>query len=152
VIRAVWLAFWGELNTPSSFRADPQGALVNQVGHVALGAFLSSTLALAYCAVAGEMPFRWPVWAAITLGYLLTVEWFVQRWSGPDSLIDGGFVSLGAAAPLAALREVAFLPSVKLEPQPVQGLAVLAMIVVALAAYVLPRARQKLREDRGAGQ
>ena len=152
MIRAVWLAFWGELNTPSSFRADWYGAMTNAVGHIAMGAFLASALSLAYCAWAGEMPFRWPVWAAITLGYLLTVEWFVQRWSGPDSLIDGGFVSLGAAAPLASLREVAFFPSVKLEPQPLQGLTVLAVILLALAAYVLPRLRQKLRDDQRAGQ
>ena len=152
MIRAVWLAFWGELATPGAYRADPYGALTNQVGHVAMGAFLASALSLAYCAWAGEMPFRWPVWAAITLGYLLTVEWFIQRWSGPDSLIDGGFVSLGAAAPLASLKEVAFFPSVKLEPQPVQGLVVLALICVSLAAYVIPRGLRKLREDRGAAQ
>jgi hypothetical protein len=150
MIRAVWLAFWGELATPGAFRADPYGALTNQVGHIALGAFLASALSLAYCAWFGEMPFRWPIWAAITLGYLLTVEWFVQRWSGPDSVIDGGFVSLGAAAPLAALKEAAFHPKVVLEPQPVQGLVVLAVIVVALAAHVFPRAMQKWRDDQGA--
>lgn len=144
------MAFWGELNTPSAYRADPYGALKNQVGHVAFGAFLASALSLGYCAWFGEMPFRWPIWAAITLGYLLTVEWFVQRWSGPDSLIDGGFVSLGAAAPLAALKEVALYPSVTLEPQPVQGLVVLGVIVLALAVYVIPRALQKSREEGGA--
>lgn len=145
MIRAVWLAFWGEINTPSAFRADPYGALTNQLGHVALGAFLASALSLIYCAAFGEMPFRWPVWAAVTMAYLVAVEWLQQGWSGPDSIIDGAFVSLGAAAPLAALKEVAFFPRVILEPQPKEGLTALACIVAALAVYVYPRAVRKWR-------
>ena len=145
MIRAVLSAFWGELNTPNAYRDDPYGALTNQAGHLALGAFGAAALSLAYCAVGGEMPFRWPVWAGITMVYLLAVEWLWQDWSGPDSVIDGGFVSLGAAVPLAALQEVAFYPNVILEPRPQEGLAILGAIVVALSAYVYPRAVRKWR-------
>lgn len=143
MIRAVWSSFWGELNTPSSFYADPYGALTNASGHMLLGLCLSAGLALAYCAAFGEMPFRWAVWAAVTFGYLILIEWLKQDWQKADSIKDGGFVALGAAIPLLALKEVAFHPKVVLEPKPVEGLAVLAVSVIALAAYVYPRAVRK---------
>lgn len=145
MIRAVWASFWGELNTPNAYRDDPYGALANQAGHLALGAFLASALSLAYCGLFGEMPFRWPVWASVTMTYLVAVEWFQQGWSGPDSVIDGGFVSLGAAAPLVSLKEVAFNPRVVLEPQVEEGLTLLCVIAVALVAHVYPRAVRRLR-------
>lgn len=145
MIRAVWLAFWGELNTPSAYQDDPYGALANQSGHLALGAFLAAALSLAYCGIFGEMPFRWPVWASVVTTYLVAVEWLKQGWSGADSVIDSAFVALGAAAPLVSLKEVAFIPRVVLEPQPREGLTLLAVIVVALAAHVYPRAVRRLR-------
>lgn len=98
MMRAVWLAFWGELNTPSAYQDDPYGALANQSGHLALGAFLAAALSLAYCGIFGEMPFRWPVWASVVTTYLVAVEWLKQGWSGADSVIDSAFVALGAAA------------------------------------------------------
>lgn len=149
MIRAVWQSFWGELSAPSSFPADPYGALTNQAGHLALGFFLSSAAALiastTACAFAGEMPFRLTIWAAVTVGYLVLVEWLQGGWSGADSVIDTAFVSLGAAFPLAALKEVSFQPRVILEARPMEGLSLMAVIVAALAAYVYPRAVRKMR-------
>jgi hypothetical protein len=132
-------AFWGELNTPAAFPNDPYGALTNQAGHLCLGACLVATYCLIFCGIMGEMPYRLPTWALVTFGYLITIEWVGQGWQGPDSVFDGGFVSLGAAAPLVALKEVQFQPKVVLEPQIEQGLTLLAVIAVALAAYVFPR-------------
>lgn len=152
MIGTILRAFWGDLNTPSSFPNDPQGALTNQIGHLALGAFLAAFISLIYCAMAGEMPFRWAVWAGVSAAYLVMIEWLKQDWQKADSLIDGAFVSLGAAAPLAALKEVSFQPKVALEPQPEQGLAVLAVCLVALAAYVYPRAVRKWKERGSIGQ
>lgn len=146
---AVWLAFWGELNTPSSYRADPYGALTNAASHILLGMFFVVLISLLYCLAAGEMPVRFYVWAVVTLGYLFVVERLLQEWNGPDSIVDAGFVGLGAAAPLVALKEVSFQPMVALEPKPLQGLVALAAIVVALAVYVLPRAVRKWRENQG---
>jgi hypothetical protein len=152
MIRAILHAFWGELNTPSSFRADPYGALTNQAGHVAFGAFIAAAICLIYGAWFGEMPYRWPTWVCVTFAYLLLVEWRQQGWKGADSLIDGGFVSLGAAAPLVALKEVSAHPKVILEPQTDEGLAILGAIVVALSAYVYPRALRWWRERKAIGQ
>jgi hypothetical protein len=145
----VWQSFWGELNTPNAFRADPYGALTNASGHVLLGLAASSFISLAYCALVGEMPVRGWVWLVVTFGYLWLIERVVQSWSGPDSIRDGAFVSLGSAVPLVALKEVSIQPIVVLEPQPLQGLVALAAVVVALAAYVFPRARRKWRETQG---
>jgi hypothetical protein len=146
VIGAVWQSFWGELNTPAEFKNDPYGAFTNQAGHLCLGASLVSAYCLMFCGIMGEMPYRLPTWALFTFGYLIAIEWTSQGWKGADSVFDGGFVSLGVAAPLVALKEVQFQPKVVLEPQIEQGLALLALIVVALAAYVLPRAVGKWRE------
>lgn len=149
MIRAVWQSFWGDLNTPSAFRDDPAGAAANQAGHLAIGAFAAAFLSLAYCAIYGEMPFRIAVWLGVTWGYLVAVEWLTQGWKGGDSIIDGAFVSLGAAVPLASLKEVSFQPRVVLEPRPEQGLLILATIAVALAVYVYPRAVRKWRGSHG---
>jgi hypothetical protein len=151
MVRAVWQSFWNELSTPGSFHNDPYGALTNQAGHLCIGAFLVSAYCLTYAGIMGEMPYRLPTWALITFSYLISIEWLQQKWGGADSLIDGGFVSLGAAAPLAALKEVSFQPKVVLEPQPESGLAVLAVIVVALSAYVYPRAIGKWRQGKEIG-
>lgn len=151
MIRKVWQSFWNELNTPGSFPNDPYGALTNQAGHVCIGAFLVSAYCLAFAGLFGEMPYRVPTWGLITVLYLVLIEGIQQKSGGADSLIDGGFVSLGAAAPLAALKEVSFQPKVVLEPQPENGLAVLAVILVALAAYVYPRAVGKWRQGKEIG-
>jgi hypothetical protein len=150
VIRAALKAFWGELNTPAAFPNDPYGALTNQAGHLCLGACLVAAYCLIFCGIMGEMPYRLPTWALVTFGYLISVEWAGQGWQGPDSVFDGGFVSLGAAAPLVALKEVQFQPKVVLEPQVEEGLTMLALIATALAAYVLPRAIGKWREAKEA--
>lgn len=148
MIRAAISAFWSELNTPGAFQNDPYGALTNQAGHLCLGASLVAAYSLIYCGIMGEMPYRLPTWALTTFGYLVAIEWTAQGWKGADSVVDGGFVSLGAAAPLVALKEVQFQPTVVLEPQIEQGLTLLALIAVALAAYVLPRAVGKWRAEK----
>lgn len=149
-VAAVWSAFWGELNTPDSFHARPYAALTNGAGHILLGLWCSAAISLAYCLATGEMPYRWTVWLLVTALYLWLIERIKQDWQKADSVIDGGFVSLGAAVPLAALKEVSFHPKVVLEAQPVWGLVVLAAVPIALAAYVTPRLMQWKRQGGGA--
>ena len=145
MIRSVWQSFWGELNTPSSFHDDPVGAVENQVGHISQGAFITAAICLIYGAWFGEMPYRWPTWVGVALGYLVLIEWVKQGWKGADSLADGGFFVLGSATVLVAFKELPHDSKVVLELQIGPGLAALAAIVIALAAYVYPRAVMKWR-------
>jgi membrane-bound ClpP family serine protease len=153
-VNEVWRMFWGDLNTPSSFPTDPQGAFLNQLGHIAAGLVAAIVLCYAFLLGFGEMPYRWGVWFAIVAIYLVAIEWFTQGWNKADSVIDGAFVALGAAIPLAGLKEIAFHPKVVLEPRPIEGLAVLVISALALAAYVYPRAVRRWKErgsDGGTG-
>lgn len=143
MIRAVWLAFWGDLNTPSSFPSDPAGAATNQSAHMFWGLIAAIVSCMVWHAIFGEMPFRVATWAVLTLAYAVVIEKWQQSWSGPDSIIDTGFWSLGAAIPLFSLKEVSFRPKVVLELQERDTWIVLAVVAVAMMAYILPRAVRK---------
>ena len=142
MIRSVWLAFWAELNTPSNYAADPYGGFTNQASHWAVGIAAAAATCLLFGLLAGEMPPRWGVWLAVTLGYAVWIEKIKQEWAGPDSIVDTGFVALGAALPLASLKETAFRPRIALELHAEAGLAVLAGSAIALLAYVYPRLKK----------
>lgn len=151
MISAILRAFWGDLNTPNKFHADPQGAFVNQLGHMAAGNAAAIFLCYVYLLAMAEMPSRWGVFLLIVAVYLVGIEWIKQGWSKADSFIDGGFVALGAAVPLSGLKELRFQPTVELGIRPIEGLAVMAVCLVALAAYVYPRAVRKWRGSQGGG-
>jgi hypothetical protein len=145
-IVSLFAAFWSELNDPSTYRDDPYGAAVNQLGHVALGAFTVSAVCVIWQLVFGEMPYRVPTWLILTAGYAVLIEWAIQGWSRADSIIDTGFVALGFLIPLASFKEVGrYRDGVTLYlDAPVSG-ACLAATAVMLAVYVAPRAVRKYR-------
>ena len=145
-IFAVLASLWAEINHPSTYLADPYGAAVNQLGHVALGAFTVSAVCVIWQLVFGEMPYRVPTWLILTAGYAVLIEWAIQGWSRADSLIDTAFVALGFLIPLASFKEVGrYRDGVTLYlDAPVSG-ACLAITFVMLAMYVLPRAVRKYR-------
>jgi hypothetical protein len=138
----VWRAFWGEVNTDDHFSADPYGAATNQISHVALAAFVGGHLFVAWWLVVGEMPYRIPVVMGMTLGYLLIVEWWRQRW-GPGSFVDGMFWASGAALLPSWLQEVPMCGTRALVLTPDTGLIASGALVVALALHVAPRAVRK---------
>ena len=146
MIRAVWLSFWGELNTPNSFRSDPAGAATNQSAHMFWGLIAAISACMAWNAEFGEMPHREATWAFVTLFYLVVIEKVQQSWSGADSVIDTAFWSLGAAIPLFSLKEVSFHPKVVLELQERDTWLVLAAVALSLIVYLLPRAVRKWKE------
>lgn len=144
---SVWRAFWGDLNTPSSFPDDPEGGLKNQASHILIGFYLSACLCVIWALIAGEMPHRAAVWPAVTGTYFWFIEWRRQQWQGADTLIDTFFVGLGAAVPLVTLKEVAFRPDIDLRLQMAGAVVIFVAIPVALAAYAIPRVFRKYRRS-----
>lgn len=139
---AIWQAYWGRLNEPSSYWADPEGASKNQLSHWAIGLWLSGTLCLFYAFQFGEMPSRLFVWSLLTIGYFILIEWTKQGWQGPDSVIDTMFFSLGAAVPLVPLKEASFYPEIQLVLREREGLALMLGTAVLYALHIAPRARR----------
>lgn len=142
---SIWRAFWGDLNTPSTYYADPYGAAVNQISHMALGAVAVVAICAAWALIYGEMPYRWGAGVAVVVLYAAVIELGVQRWSGQDSTVDTAFVAMGAAAPLVSLHEVTFLPAIRLEFYAGNALTWLVCAVATLAVYVAPRIRRWAR-------
>jgi hypothetical protein len=132
MIRPAARAFWGDLNDPSTYAADPYGAAVNQLGHIALGSAAVVAICAAWALIYGEMPYRWGTGIAVVVLYAFVVEFWIQKWFGSDSTVDTAFVAMGAAAPLVSLHEASF--------RPVNTLVWLACAVLALAVYIWPRA------------
>lgn len=145
MIWSVWRAFWGELNTPSSFPADPEGGGKNQAAHILIGFYLASVVCILWALAIGEMPHRLAVWPAVTLTYFWLIELRRQQWQGADTLIDTAFVGLGAAVPLVSLKEIAFDPAIDLRLQMPGAVVVFLAIPVMLLAYVAPRIFRKYR-------
>ena len=93
-------------NVFSSYRADPEGWLANQTGHVTAGICLAFVVCLLYWRLFGEMPVRLIAWGIVATGYLL-FEVIKQGWRGADTIEDWIFVvCYGAGAPLYAFKEV----------------------------------------------
>ena len=146
-IFAALAAFWDELNTPTKYQDDPYGAAVNQLGHVALGAFAVSAVCVAWQLAFGEMPYRVSTWLILTTGYALLVEWVVQGWSRADSMIDTAFVALGFLIPLASFKEVGrYRDGVTLYLDAPTSAMCLVTLLIMLAIYVTPRAIRKYRQ------
>lgn len=144
-VRALWLAFWGDLNTPSSFADDPEGGGKNQATHILIGFYLAAVVCIAWALAIGELPHRMAIWPAVTLTYFCVIELRRQQWQGADTLIDTGFVGLGAAVPLVSLKEIAFQPEIDMRLQLPGAVVVFVAIPLALLAYVAPRIFRKYR-------
>lgn len=145
MIRAVWASFWGELNTPSNYRADPYGAAANQLAHWGGGVAAAGAFCLIWLLCFGQMPFRLMVLCIVTGAYFFLVELVRQRWQGADSITDTMFVSLGASFALFSLEEVAFIPELRLDARPEAGLSILGASLIIYAAHIYPRAVRKRR-------
>lgn len=145
---AVWLAFWGDLNTPESYPDRPDLAAANQGAHWGIGVALSAIVCLAWFAIFGEMPYREAVWVSVVTTYLVAVEWLRQGWRGVDSVTDGMFLGLGAALPLVALKERMTAAGPTLDPRPEWGLPLIAATVVIYAAHIIPRAVRRYQKKQ----
>lgn len=148
-ILAALAAFWAELNNPSKYQDDPYGAAVNQLGHVALGAFTVSAVCVIWQLLFDGMPYRGPTWLTLTICYAIVIEWAVQGWSRIDSMIDTAFVALGFLIPLASFKEVGrYMDGVALYLDAKTSGLCLLTTAVALAAYVTPRAVKKYQHRK----
>jgi hypothetical protein len=133
-------SFWGDLNTPGTYYADPVGGAGNQGTHVLMAGCVTVAVCVFWAVFYGEMPYRWPLWLAVVFGYAVGVEWLSQGWSGKDSSADTYFVGLGAAGPLVSLYEVTYRPEIKLGFNEFECGVWLVVLVVSMAAYIWPRA------------
>lgn len=140
---AVWRAFWGDLNEPDSFPAQPVVAGGNQVSHIAMGAAASAAVCMAWAAWQGEMPVRWYVGIGLTMAYLLVIELGRQGWRRGDTLVDTAFFALGAGWPLVSLYEIRFDPRIELGVNKGAFALWSASVLVALGAYLTPRILRK---------
>ena len=61
-----WVSLFKELMTPSDYRENAYGELVNQIGHTFLGVALAVLGCGIYGAIFGEMPVRLYVFAVLT--------------------------------------------------------------------------------------
>lgn len=138
--------FWRELNTPDNYHADPYGGGLNQVGHVAIGAFFAGLICVVYGAIFGEMPYKAAVFVMMMLFYGLVVEMRVQQSSLADGLADTAFFLLGACAILFSFSEAAIVDGdIMLRLERMEALTSFGCIVLALVIYILPRAVRKYR-------
>lgn len=138
--------FWRELNTPDNYHADPYGGGLNQVGHIAVGAFFAGLICVIYGAIFGEMPYKAAVFVMMLLFYGLGVEMRVQQSSLADGLADTSFFMLGACAILFSFSEAAVNgDSILLRLERAEALTSFGCIVLALVIYILPRAVRKYR-------
>lgn len=84
---------WAELKKPQGPEVGAYAYLTNQLGHYVIGAALFQILGGYYL-------------IAVLLYLLL---WELRHWGGLDSLIDTGFVALGAAPAVVAIALALFM-------------------------------------------
>ena len=109
-MKVVFASIWREAMTPNDYRGKPYDAVLNQIGHIAVGAFFCAFACVSWGAVAGEMPVRALVWLMLVTAYYGVVEIGIQGLRKADSMKDTFFVALGVAIPLVALAEVSSPP------------------------------------------
>lgn len=136
--------FWVELNTPSDFYDDPYGGALNQLGHIALGAFLSALFCVSFFKMAGEMPVRGAVISAFVVVYGGIIEWAVQRSRMIDGLQDTLFFMMGVCIVVLSFKEASISDNiVYLSLEVGNAFATLGCSVLCLVLYIIPRARRK---------
>ena len=91
---------------PDAYPTSPLLWAANQAGHTLLGAMLALDIAMVWFHVAGEYPYKTPLFVALALGYLIWVELIGQGWNGPDTIEDSAFVACGAAMMLMPYSEI----------------------------------------------
>jgi hypothetical protein len=150
-MREIAKAFWDDLNTPNDFVDQPAKGAANQIGHIAIGAVVVTGACSICVQVFGYSVLKWPLVVAIAvvvaLAYFVVIELGRQKWAGLDTVEDAGFVALGASLPVVTLDMTASGRWIRTDEWTLGFLAWLACTVVALGAYVYPRARRKWSKD-----
>jgi hypothetical protein len=141
-MRGVWAAFWTELMTPETFAGQPYYALMNAVGHMALGKVVADAVFAASVQTLGIVPNLWAVWAGVTICYAVGIELWRQKWFGTDTVQDSSFVSLGAVLTPATLSVTPSGQWFRVDAWSGGYLFWLVCTGFALTAYVYPRMRQ----------
>ncbi len=141
---STWRDFWSEVMTPDRFSDDPYGEASNQISHAALGAIAALGACILWREVAGEMPYRWHVFALITVVYAVLIEGVLQKWASWDSAADSLFVMTGAAGALLPVKEVSALGGITVIEFEHRTLgAVFLFMIVILLIRIAPRAKRK---------
>ena len=139
-MKSVIASIWREAMTPDDFRGKPYAAVLNQIGHIAVGAFFCAFACVAWGAVAGEMPVRSLVWLMLITAYYGVIEIGIQGLRKADSMRDTFFVALGAAMPLVAFAEVSAPPvMLQLNLWPAFGVMVFAVACLAWHGFSVGR-------------
>lgn len=138
--------FWAELNTPDTFHADPYGGGMNQLGHIALGAFFAGLAYVVIGVLFGEMPYKVAMLASMLFLYGGVIEWQVQGSSLKDGAQDTLFFMLGVLIPTISFSEVrAGSDGIFLRLETGPAIAAMAASKVCLILYIIPRAWRKYR-------
>lgn len=141
--------FWQELNTPDNYHSDPYGGGLNQIGHVAIGAFFAGAICVAYGVIFSEMPYKAAVLGVMAVFYGFGIEVRVQKSSLADGFADTAFFLLGACAILFSFTEVSVIDGeILLKLNRAEALLSIACIAVALVLYIIPRAARKYRRNK----
>lgn len=141
--------FWRELNTPDNYHADPYGGGLNQVGHIAIGAFFAGLICVIYGVIFNEMPYKTAVLGVMAVFYGFGIEVRVQKSSLSDGLADTAFFLLGACAILFSFSEAAVSgDDILLRLERAEALTSFGCIILALVIYMLPRAVRKYRHNK----
>ena len=131
---------WQELNTPDDFHDNFYEGLLNQIGHIALGAFASVLLIVIWSQATGEMPHKETFILVCIVCYFINIELIKQKFQGLDSFIDTWFVALGSALliyPFDELHTEEFGFVLQINHSALYLLC--AVIILSLAVYVWPR-------------
>lgn len=138
----IWAAFWRELNTPDRFAAQPYYGLINQIGHITLGGWLTNGVCALWVQIIGLAPPVWTIGLAVVATYVIVIELIVQRWVKTDTVQDSAFFALGAAEVALTMNLTPSGRWIRVEDFSANFLIWLACASVALAVYVWPRAKR----------
>jgi hypothetical protein len=135
----IWAAFWRELNTPDRFAAQPYYGLINQIGHITLGGWLTNGVCALWVQTIGLAPPVWTIGLAVVATYVIVIELIVQRWVKTDTVQDSAFFALGAAEVALTMNLTPSGRWIRVEDFSANFLIGLAFASVALAVSVWPR-------------
>jgi hypothetical protein len=140
VIREIW----AEAMRPEDHAGQVYGGAQHQLAKTGLAVFVTAVLACGFAAVAGEMPFRGPLWFGLVYFYVGVIELRGQGSRGWDTVADSYFWAYGVTIPLVSLREVSAGRVITLQLDTWAFLALAGGLVVSLLIYAWTR---RTKED-----
>ena len=135
----IWAAFWRELNRPDPFAAQPYYGLINQIGHITLGGWLTNGVCALWVQTIGLAPPVWTIGLAVVATYVIVIELIVQRWVKTDTVQDSAVFARGAAEVALTMNLTPSGRWIRVEDFSANFLIGLAFASVALAVSVWPR-------------